>query len=107
MDRGRIKTLAFPWGKAKVKRLLQIKTSLHDSVAHWAARPCTPGKVPRQKHSGPGVDSLEQCLAQVSGADQLLVDEGVDLDAVPEDALQQEAPAAGLQDRGSHGGSWG
>ena len=44
-----------------------------------AARPCTPGKVPRQQHMGPGVDSLEQSLAQVSGADQLLVDNDADI----------------------------
>ena len=72
-----------------------------------AARPCTPGKVPRQQHMGPGVDSLEQSLAQVSGADQLLVDNDMYLDSVPEDALQQEAARARLQDWGSHGGSWG
>ena len=59
------------------------------------------------EHSGPGVDSLEQSLAQVSGADQLLMDDGMDLDAVPEDALLKEAATAGLQDWGSHGGSWG
>ena len=53
------------------------------------------------------MDSLEQSLAQVSGADQLLMDDGMDLDAVPEDALLQEAATAGLQDWGSHGGSWG
>ena len=72
-----------------------------------AARPCTPGKVPRQQHRAPGVDSLDQSLAQVSGTDQLLVDDGMDLDSVPEDALQQEAETARLQDWGSHGGSWG
>ena len=51
------------------------------------------------------MDSLEQSLAQVSGADQLLMDDGMDLDAVPEDALLQEAATAGLQDWGSHGGA--
>ena len=50
---------------------------------------------------------LGRSLAQVPDGDQLLVDDGVHLAAVPEVALQQEAVAAGLQDWGSQGGSWG
>ena len=46
-------------------------------------------------------------MAQVPDGDQLLVDAGVHLAAVPETALQQEAAAAGLQDWGRIGGSWG
>ena len=46
-------------------------------------------------------------MAQVPDGDQLLVDDSVHLAAVPEVALQQEAAAAGLQDWGSQGGSWG
>jgi len=50
---------------------------------------------------------LGRSLAQVPDGDQLLVDDSVHLAAVPEAALQQVAAAAGLQDWGSQGGSWG
>ena len=46
-------------------------------------------------------------MAQVPDGDQLLVDDGVHLAAVPEVALQQKAAAARLQDWGKQGGSWG
>ena len=46
-------------------------------------------------------------MAQFPDGDQLLVDDSVHLAAVPEAALQQVAAAAGLQDWGSQGGSWG
>ena len=50
---------------------------------------------------------LGRSLAQVPDSDQLLVDDSVHLAAVPEAAVQKVAAAAGLQDWGSQGGSWG
>ena len=50
---------------------------------------------------------LGRSLAQVPDGDQILVDDSVYLAAVTEDTLQQVVAAAGLQDSGSRGGSWG